>query len=330
MGTKKLQDVIDINFLQKFQDAFSSATGMASISTDLEGSATNPSNFTDFCIKLTRGTEEGLRRCVECDLKGGEESERTGRPSVYYCHAGLMDFGAPIIVDGEQIGSVIGGQVLPSPPDEDKFRKIALEIGLDPDEYITALRKIKIVPENQIRQAAELLFLTLNQVTQNQTQYSRLKTAHSVIDEQINQIHTNLNEFIDSLTEIDENQRSFITQIQSVMDIAKQINDVVKLVASIAERTHLVSVNASIEAARLGASAAAFTVIAQEIRSLANESKKTVTRIEKLTEEITKSVSYILDLLTVNSNNLNTQISGAKNISPMLVAILNELKELEH
>ena len=177
METLKVQDVIDINFLQKFQDLFSGATGMASISVDLEGPITEPSNFTDFCIKYTRGSEEGMRRCVACDLMSGEKSKATGKPAIYYCHAGLIDFAVPIVVDNQHIGSVLGGQVLPAKPDEEKFRKIAAEIGVDPDEYIEALRKIKIVPEEQINQAAEMLFLTVNQVTENHTNMKKLVEA---------------------------------------------------------------------------------------------------------------------------------------------------------
>ncbi|MDR1785132.1 MAG: PocR ligand-binding domain-containing protein [Spirochaetaceae bacterium] len=161
-------DYINLEFFQKFQDIFSLATGVASITVDDKGPVTRPSNFTDFCDKYTRGTPEGFRRCNECDLHGGRESARTGRPAVYFCHAGLMDFAAPIIVNGTQIGSVLCGQVLPEKPDEAKFRKIALEIGADPDEYIEALRKIRIVPEETIRAAGELLFLVTNSIVRSQ------------------------------------------------------------------------------------------------------------------------------------------------------------------
>ena len=49
MENLKLTDVIDINYLQAVQDAFSDATGMASISVDMSGvGITKPSNFHDF------------------------------------------------------------------------------------------------------------------------------------------------------------------------------------------------------------------------------------------------------------------------------------------
>ena len=108
-----IQDIFDMDFLQQFQDNFALSVGMTSITVDINGTpVTRPSRFTDFCMKCTRASEIGNKRCMECDRKGGEESARTGRPAVYECHAGLMDFGVPIIVEGRQIGSVLGGQVL--------------------------------------------------------------------------------------------------------------------------------------------------------------------------------------------------------------------------
>ena len=107
----ELKDFMDLSKLQKIQDDFPNSTGLAAIAVGMDGEyLTKGSNFTDFCMKYTRGSQEGLRRCVKCD------NECTG---TYFCHAGLMDFSVDIIVNGEKVGAIIGGQVLPSPPDED-------------------------------------------------------------------------------------------------------------------------------------------------------------------------------------------------------------------
>ena len=71
-----LLDVIDRRTLQNLQDAFAAATGMAALATDENGPVTEGSNFTDFCMKLTRKSHVGAERCNQCDLKGGEEASR--------------------------------------------------------------------------------------------------------------------------------------------------------------------------------------------------------------------------------------------------------------
>ena len=152
----ELKEFMDISKLQKIQDDFSNATGLAAIAVGMDGEyLTEGSNFTDFCMKYTRGSQEGLRRCVKCD------NECTG---TYFCHAGLMDFSVDIMINDEKVGAIIGGQVLPHEPDEEKFRQTAVELGIDPDQYIQALRKVTVSTEPKIRASAALLGVIVNQL----------------------------------------------------------------------------------------------------------------------------------------------------------------------
>lgn len=160
----KMEDVFDMDFLQEFQDDFAKSLGMTSVTVDIEGNmVTKPSYFTDFCMKYTRNSPIGSKRCMECDRKGGEVSAQTGKPAIYECHAGLVDFAAPIILNGKQIGSILGGQVLTEPlTNEDKYRKIAEEIGVNPDDYVKAVRKINYISRDRLEVAANVLYLMAN------------------------------------------------------------------------------------------------------------------------------------------------------------------------
>lgn len=161
----KLTDLIDLELLQELQDTFAKTMGVASIAVDDKGPITNPSNFTDFCIKHTRETEEGYRRCNECDIKWGMLAAQSGKPIIYDCHSGLRDFAVPIVVEGKHIASILGGQILTKEPDEEHFRKLARELGINENEYIEALRKIKIVPAENIDAAANFLYLVANTIS---------------------------------------------------------------------------------------------------------------------------------------------------------------------
>ena len=161
----KLTSFIDIDFLQEFQDFFAKTIDVASIAVDDVGPITKPSNFTDFCAKYTRGSTLGLKRCVECDIKWGKIAAEKGKPVVYKCHTGLTDFAVPIILDGKHIASILGGQVLTEPPNEDQFRAIARELGINEDEYIAEVRKIKIIPLKQIKAAADLMYFIANSIS---------------------------------------------------------------------------------------------------------------------------------------------------------------------
>lgn len=154
-----LTSLIEIDMLQRIQDAFGEFTGMAVVTVDDKGlPVTAPTNFTDFCTKYTRSSDVGRERCEKCDVMGAELRLKTGESrSYYFCHAGLVDFAAPIMMGNRMIGGFIGGQILTAPPELDKFRKIAEEIGVDPEEYAEAAKKVRIVSEETAAKASNFL-----------------------------------------------------------------------------------------------------------------------------------------------------------------------------
>ena len=56
----RLTDLIDVKTLQDIQDGFANTTGMAALTADADGTAvTQGSNFTEFCMELTRKSRTG-------------------------------------------------------------------------------------------------------------------------------------------------------------------------------------------------------------------------------------------------------------------------------
>ncbi len=158
-----LTDLVEVEMLQKIQDAFSMMTGIASLTTDRYGvPVTKGSYFSDFCMKHTRISEVGRKRCEQCDKMGAELALKEGASCAYYCHAGLVDFAAPIMAHGQMVGCFIGGQVLIQEPDEEKLRRVAKEIGVNPEEYIAAARKVSIVKKERVEDATRSLYLIAN------------------------------------------------------------------------------------------------------------------------------------------------------------------------
>jgi N-acetylglucosamine PTS system EIICBA or EIICB component len=146
----KIQDFCDMNKFEQIMKNWAGSTGLATVAVGADGKYISDCyNFTEFCIDLTRGSAEGKKRCEQCDREGH---------GVYPCHAGLVDFGIPITLeDGTVLGSIIGGQVLPENPDEEKFRQTARELGIDEDKYIKALKKVNVKTKEQIDASANLL-----------------------------------------------------------------------------------------------------------------------------------------------------------------------------
>lgn len=322
-----ISELIDLKFLQKFQDLFAKCVGVAAVSVDMDGKEIIiGSNTSELCAGLTRGSKEGKRRCEICDRDAGIESDRTGRPVIYECHAGLVDFAAPILLKGKQIGTMLGGQVLTEEPDEEKFRQIALEIGVGPDEYIEALRKIEIVPREKVDTAAELLYLVAGQISKTSYQQHELKEMISILHDSLTQISSSMEEIAASAVEVSSNQANLNIEILNVEKMSEEINDVVEFIKEIADETRLLGLNASIEAAKAGTAGLGFGVVAEEIRKLSNDSKQTVIKIREFLNNIRTSVSQTVDMGAGTMMNSGQQAAAIEQVTASIEEI-NALTE---
>lgn len=157
----KVEDIIDPAVLREFQKLYDGATGVSNLVVEKDGTPVkfqSYEEFQEFCFGYQRKNKKGLELCMKSDVEGPRDAKKAGR-DWYYCYSGgLIDFGFPITVDGEQIGTWLGGQILLAPPDEEKFRKQAGDIGIeDVEGYINALRKVPVVPKEKLEAAIELL-----------------------------------------------------------------------------------------------------------------------------------------------------------------------------
>lgn len=317
----KLSDLIDRKVLQEIQDGFANVTGMAALTTDADGvPVTEGSNFTDFCMKYTRQSPIGCKRCEECDRKGGDQTRLTGKAQAYVCHAGLMDFAAPIMLNGEFIGSFIGGQVLIDEPDENHFCEIAKEINVPEGEFISALRCVSVVPRQKVEAAADFLQTIAKVLSDmaysnlmNQQVNHRLREsidAQAVIVREVRQMSDSTAR---AVKDMDQRFASLAALADECKSEIENCGEVVGGIQDNATTTHILGLNASIEASR--AKEEGFGVIASEVRNLADASKSSADVIKGK-----------IDLIMEKAISMSQSTQEAKDIVDDCLQQLNNLK----
>lgn len=188
-------DFIDLEFFQVLQDKLAKEFGIASIIVDEEGTPlTVPSNFTNFCEKYIRNSEEGLKKCMACDAYGGNNARNLKKPVIYRCHAGLIDFASPIIIEDITIGYFLCGQILDKRKDRDEALSIAGDLGIPSckqKKFLEALEEVRVVPYEKIEAIAQLVY-----------RFSYKMSKFAYYQDKINKSNINKRQNINKLEEI--------------------------------------------------------------------------------------------------------------------------------
>jgi twitching motility protein PilJ len=101
----------------------------------------------------------------------------------------------------------------------------------------------------------------------------------------------NVKKSISGMVNIRESVREASRQVRILGENSKRIGEITDFISEIASRTNLLALNASIEAARAGDAGRGFTVVADEVRNLAERASASAEEISKLIDDIQSGIS---------------------------------------
>jgi methyl-accepting chemotaxis protein len=93
------------------------------------------------------------------------------------------------------------------------------------------------------------------------------------------------------MSDVKTRSESIAQSILSLAEQAQQIGEIIAVVNDLAEQTNILALNASIEATRAGEQGKGFSVVASEIKALAEQSKKATVQVRQILGEIQKSTN---------------------------------------
>lgn len=99
----------------------------------------------------------------------------------------------------------------------------------------------------------------------------------------------------EAMNVIQSSINSLQESIDEVGTASSEINNIVSMIGEIADETNLLALNASIEAARAGDAGRGFSVVASEIGGLADDSNKSVQKIQGLIDQVTSLVAETVE-----------------------------------
>ena len=170
MSNVNIGDVIDTKELQTLLEKWAKATDFAFVGVDVNGTPiTRETNFTPFCRKM-RESVDFREKCYQCDACGGRKAKKFGKAYVYICHAGLVDFAIPIILQGQYIGAILSGQV--TCEDRGSLKPIMKETPFDiadnPEELRELYKQVHVMSVDKIEAVAQIICDSYNHYIEQQ------------------------------------------------------------------------------------------------------------------------------------------------------------------
>ena len=154
------------------------------------------------------------------------------------------------------------------------------QVGAGAAETATAVQETATTVR-QVKQTADLFTQKAKMVVEN----SRKAVEVSQEGEQA------VDRVLHEMEEIRRQMKAISANILRLSEQSQAIGEIISSVSNLAEQSNLLAVNASIEAAKAGEHGKGFTVVAQEIKSLAEQSKQATAQVRNILGDIQKAIT---------------------------------------
>ena len=134
-------------------------------------------------------------------------------------------------------------------------------------------------------------------------------------------------EVIKGMEKIRENTQANAKKIKRLGDRSMEISGIVKVIGDISAKTDMLALNASIEAARAGEQGRGFTVVAEQVRGLADRTKTLTNQIEKLVNDIQTETGEAVAQMETQTQEVEAGARAAQSAGGTLENIVNVSSE---
>jgi len=133
-------------------------------------------------------------------------------------------------------------------------------------------------------------------------------------------------EALDKMDAIESQATETMTEIHELDDRMDRMGDIVATISDIAERTNLLALNASIEAAHSGGDADGFAVVADEVKSLAEEAQAEATDVQEIIDGVQTQTEATVD----GMRRTTEEVEDAVETVEAAIDSLDQIAELAH
>lgn len=181
----------------------------------------------------------------------------------------------------------------------DALNNIAVSSSAGADQISTAMEELATTAASLAENVQDVNSKAIdmgNDINEISTEVENLNEHSRDMQEANDKAASSMSEVLNSSNQSVKAVEQISEQIQSTNEAVLEINKAVKLILDIADQTKLLSLNASIEAARAGEAGRGFSVVAEEISSLSEQSTNGAEAIKQIADNILEKSGFSVSL----------------------------------
>lgn len=120
---------------------------------------------------------------------------------------------------------------------------------------------------------------------------------------------------------------TLVRKVNGLQETASSVIKVLDVMQNITQQTNILSLNATIEAARAGEAGSGFMVVADEIRQLADQSKRSIAVVAETTDTIIKDINETVNALSQVAPLFTEQMASVRETSGIFVSVQEQMNQ---
>ncbi len=137
-----------------------------------------------------------------------------------------------------------------------------------------------------------------------------------------------INTALGAIQQVGSVYNDVLTRVHHLNQEITQTQDVIKIIREVADQTNLLALNASIEAARAGEHGRGFSVVATEVRKLAEHTKEQISQITEHMESLQNLSSLVTEQIGDTGKLVEQSVGEARDADEALYQIVLTMQEI--
>lgn len=218
----------------------------------------------------------------------------------------------------------------------EELTQSAAEVTAGAEQMATVMEELASGAETQANRSGDLSSAMTEFVAKVQEANESGESVQEGSTKVLEMTHVGSQLMLDSTKQmktINEIVKDSVENVQSLNDRSRKISQLVTVIKDIADQTNLLALNAAIEAARAGEHGRGFSVVAEEVRKLAEQTAVSVTEITGIVENIQEGFGVVTESLQTSykevekgTNQIETTGETFNDISEQLIEMVNSFR----